>query len=587
MKVKNLLVVALIAILFGACNDDITDDKGGGSKTNGDAWLALRINPTITSRSVTSNNGGEEPGKPDESKVNSIRVILFDGFTDNAYVTDVVNLTLPVGKTDLLTQTEAFQVSSAAKSILVIVNPSTVLPNITEGISTLSIVNKAIENASVMDVTGGTTVRDGSNFMMTNASGYLYPQTAPVVLGGTPTPETLTTYKTKDEAEAGSRQTITVDRVVAKVRLYANTSPTPNGSKPSTDSEIRIIFADLQWGLNVTNKKFYPMSKRTLTFVETTNNTISTWSAQPYNMGSYRIDPNYTATENDLTTAQVEAGSYSPNYIASYNFADADFAGNSFTIDWKSASSGTGTGTGGAENNENTKNPVEYCLENTQNQATNKHAFTTHAVVEANVYPDWVRIVGDDYEAVTAGTDLMKIGNGIYTPSSLKNWLAADLNGAGTSFAGIINGYLAGLVAADALAAATAGIEEVIYSVDTQANIDAAIIAFNAMIDKVVVYAGRAGNYGNISYYAAGKSYYKIMLRHDDDTNMDNNELGEFGVVRNSVYDININSISNLGYPTIPKPDPDEEDEKEEVERWLSVQIDINPWTWYTQTENL
>ena len=73
------------------------------------------------------------------------------------------------------------------------------------------------------------------------------------------------------------------------------------------------------------------------------------------------------------------------------------------------------------------------------------------------------------------------------------------------------------------------------------------------------------------------------MIKHDD-TTAAMNALGEFGVVRNSVYDVHIGSISNLGYPEIPGPD---ETKDEEDKAWLSVKIDINPWTWYTQTEHL
>lgn len=74
------------------------------------------------------------------------------------------------------------------------------------------------------------------------------------------------------------------------------------------------------------------------------------------------------------------------------------------------------------------------------------------------------------------------------------------------------------------------------------------------------------------------------MIKHDD-TDLAVNELGEFGVVRNSVYDINVNKFNNPGYPDVPKPDPGEEDEDEDG--WLSIKINVNPWTWYTQTEEL
>ena len=72
------------------------------------------------------------------------------------------------------------------------------------------------------------------------------------------------------------------------------------------------------------------------------------------------------------------------------------------------------------------------------------------------------------------------------------------------------------------------------------------------------------------------------MIKHDD-TSAATNELGEFGVVRNSVYDINVKKFNNPGYPAIPDPDPDTPDESDES--WLSIEITPNPWTWYTQEE--
>ena len=55
-------------------------------------------------------------------------------------------------------------------------------------------------------------------------------------------------------------------------------------------------------------------------------------------------------------------------------------------------------------------------------------------------------------------------------------------------------------------------------------------------------------------------------------------------MVRNSVYDITVNKIMNVGFPDIPKPGKDD-DEKDNL--LISVQININPWTWYTQSIDL
>ena len=73
------------------------------------------------------------------------------------------------------------------------------------------------------------------------------------------------------------------------------------------------------------------------------------------------------------------------------------------------------------------------------------------------------------------------------------------------------------------------------------------------------------------------------MIKHDD-TDQVYNEFGEFGVVRNSVYDVHISKVNRIRVIRMfPKPDPGTKDEDED--KYLSIRINVNPWTWYTQTE--
>ena len=106
--------------------------------------------------------------------------------------------------------------------------------------------------------------------------------------------------------------------------------------------------------------------------------------------------------------------------------------------------------------------------------------------------------------------------------------------------------------------------------------------AFNVKKNAVTTHG--ADRHGTVSYYVGGVNYYPIMIKHDDSGDV-YNELGEFGVVRNSVYDVNISRVNNPGYPNIPEPDPGTKDEDED--NYLSIRINVNPWTWYTQTEEL
>lgn len=587
MKVKNLVVLALITFLFGACNDDITDDKGGGA-LDGEAWLALSINSGPSTRAI--NGPDQENGKPDESNVDKVRVVLFNGFTNTSQVTNVADLELTDTGSSLLTESKAFKVSSKAKSILIIINPSDKLPSIVEGSSTFADVNRAI-TATLQDVIGA-----GSNsFMMTNASGLLEPQdyaTTP----GTPVLGDVqnNTETTATAAEAtGRRLKVTVDRVVAKVRLY-NSATSPSGvPTPTEDSGIAITFSDVNWGLNVTNKKFYPISERTMTFVENRDG-VTTWSALPYMLGSYRKDPNYDdgtdgavnpAITNDANGNPV----YTPAYIENYNFADADLSGNTFSIDWKVPTTGTGAAAEGTA--------IEYCLENTQSEDFNDHAYTTQAVVRAKVYPSHYKLFDNTYQASSASGDWIKISNGYYTYTTLLGWIERELttfytNGTSPALTNSFNSYLEYLANNGAV-----GVSKITIPARdagaypdpaAQAAVSAALFGgtLQAAVADHHTTTGTGDSSGNVTYYKDGFSYYKIMLKHNNvDNNTVVNELGEFGVVRNSVYDITIGSIDNPGYPIIPKPDPETPDEENEY--YLAVEITINPWTWYSQTENL
>lgn len=86
--------------------------------------------------------------------------------------------------------------------------------------------------------------------MMTNAKGGLEPS-----VSGTGAPQNLTLYPTAADAESNTL-TLFVDRVAAKVRVQA-----------SKTSDVATI-GDVYWVLNVKNKKYFPVSKRTKTFFD-------------------------------------------------------------------------------------------------------------------------------------------------------------------------------------------------------------------------------------------------------------------------------------------------------------------------------
>lgn len=103
-----------------------------------------------------------------------------------------------------------------------------------------------------------------------------------------------------------------------------------------------------------------------------------------------------------------------------------------------------------------------------------------------------------------------------------------------------------------------------------------------------------------ILFYEHGWCYYRVLIRHFDDTQtpwsstaamMDNSTdqayggdeasyLGRYGVVRNNWYNININSVTHVGSPIIPPLTTNADDK---VEQLLNATLRISGWEKHDQ----
>lgn len=148
--------------------------------------------------------------------------------------------------------------------------------------------------------------------------------------------------------------------------------------------------------------------------------------------------------------------------------------------------------------------------------------------------------------------DWMLINGGFYTFATLMEWIEAELKAKyadkepttfPTARTTAYNRYLAAVGVGEISLPATGDAATITSLVDdfkaTKANVGNV-----AAKDRAITVTG-------LTYYVGAVSYYKIMIKHDD-TSAVTNELGEFGVVRNSVYDINVKKFNNPGYPAIP-----------------------------------
>lgn len=589
MKKKNFLMFALASFMFAACSESLPDggeDGGGNSSAGGDAWVSLNVVTTTTTKAL--HDPDQENGTADESKVNTMMALFFDshltGSNDPALLT---KLSWGTGDSEIGTPgqpggtpTKAFKVDKNSKAFMIILNPSSEFTTNVASASTFDDVNKIIANTSVGAVIGGT---NQNSFMMTNAKGKLEPTTITDAGSSvTVTDNDLVTYATASEAE-GKPYKVTVDRVAAKVRLFAD------NNYPQSTLDINTV----GWTLNVTNKKYYPMSERTKTWLETTARGCIT-PFDKWHFGSYRVDPNYDGQKTSM--ANITTTPYTDNY-AYYTHASAP--------SWVTATADS-TGPNAS------KIPALYCLENTQEENDNYQAYTTHVLLKVVSQPKGLQLPnnGGTYNGTTnsdndvdasgkvnPGSAWIKIGtDGYYSYKLVVKYIEAELTAKytdqapddylQTSVTNAFGAYLDSLVKysvpnVTAITLPTAAVFQAKLDDNTYSSIADGAQKIAASFEQAGVKTHGAAAYGNVSYYEGGEGYHVIMIKHDNDTDNTNNKLGEFGVVRNSVYDIAIKDIKTPGYPTIPEPDPGKKDEEEES--FISVEIGINPWTWYRQ----
>lgn len=544
MKKKNFLVLALAAFTFAACsNEDIVpggEDNNDVVNLEGDAWVALSVQSTKT-RAINTPN--QENGTPDESTITAVSAVFFTGHTDASVVTRIVKFT-DDDITNLPNRTSAFKVPKTSKAVLIIANPQNLNRTIQEN-DTYGTVNKVVTLTTEAEVTTGVAKSGG--FVMTNAKGDLEPSDTDG------SPKDLELFSTATAATS-SPLTIRIDRVSAKVRVYVKAD---SGEELS---DVATIDTDgTGWYLNVTNKKFYPASKRTKT-------AMNTWTPyDQYGLGSYRKDPNFGTGTAIGAWSDSDPSVYAENYFyVSSATKDTDIAWNKVNT------------------------TAKYCLENTQDEDFNKHAYTTQALLKVSYAPTTITNADDTKVTLANGTDWFNMNGIFYTQASVLTYIEEELTNKythkapaeyATDITDAYNEYIEALsltpVTIPAAKDDTKTAEEMAEELKGKFEALAASIATKSEGGKALK---------GVEYYSKGICYYKIMIKHDDSPTV-MNKLGEFGVVRNSVYDITVNKINNPGYPSIPDPDPSAPDEEED--RYLSIKIEVNPWTWYSQVEPL
>lgn len=640
MKRLNLIPLALTTLMLGACSSEDGLNVGSGSSVaQGEkGYISFSLNLPTTS-GVANRAANDNFGNGDEKEyaVNDAELLLFTGPNENdARFVGAYNLTVPMNSANtdgsnitVTSQKIVKQITNPTMNngdkiyALVVVNGKTcgVVPEFTDGTGSWDLGNgtskiamtarseksvgtkysdvatsKIVNNISVIANTSSTT----GSFLMLNAPLYSLPGGTVSPAGGTL--QTLTEIKpnnifhTEAEAKANPAANVYVERAVAKVTVTDETKDATSTNSLITSYEIN------GWTLDVTNKTSYLVHQFDDSWVRLTaaSTNYRFVGSAPVAANLYRTywgtDPNYdyyetgTASSTDTDPKDLKA-----------NFVQLEKT------------------TPTALNNTGSNNPG-YCLENTFDVNNQNENQTTRVVIAATlkVYPD--NAAADDKPATEEDQLGFYLLNGnkdvIYTKTKMTNEIkkaylsnpkvvealettnllqegkSVDGNDLNVTFANKNNsnnegGYLT-----------VAKVEITSEAINDKFTPGTTIPdALNPNAEDKTAYDGIINTINSqysIAYYKGGVAYYPVKIKHfgDDLTpwsegNYGNNEnkyLGRYGVLRNNWYNIQVNSIKNIGDPEVPEVFGNQDDPEQS---WISVSINVLSWAKRSQEVDL
>lgn len=571
MKIKHLFGLAVIAAMTASCssNEDLgTAGPGTGNNEAGVGYATFTINLPSTNGSTSGARGTRaagdeitfEKGDQKEYDVDNATLLIFKGAgtSENDYTfvesvslgsmapwkdpseTGVTTHAKITAKLNKVNTTDKFYA-------LVLLNNGTGsskkvdLP--TEG-QTFSGWNEA--TANVTDKIANTD--DG--FYMANAP--LYNKDNKVT---TLVPiESTKIYPTETQAASNPSTDIYVERGLAKITVTSASSTI----KPIADGTYKGDKVTIQnWGLDVTNKKSFPVHKTdgtgyneiwsnsntttpgstsTATTSRFVDNNTSTVAKRVY----WGVDPNYdNAALNDETTDGETKRTENFNYVKKDQLTA-------------------------------TTSEAKYCLENTFNLANMMQGQTTRVIFKAKYEP----------KDIPAGETFYMVGKNtaIWTEANLKAEIEAAVTKVVTSATTTNTTVDLANTENDITKAGNhllklSNIKVTGVTLD-QSNID----AINAKLglkegegistyEKAeAYYIARVKHFGVLTPWEAGQSY------GDDNLSF----LGRYGVLRNNWYELDVNKVSGPGYPDVPEVKPNVPDD--ENFKYISVSVKILSW---------
>lgn len=600
MKQRILFSIALAGLMLGSCSKDAIDSGNGASwNENGEGFISLSLNMPTTS-GTASRTVEFDDGVSSEYKVNDAILVLFTGaseseatfnsaykmglgnweyedddqITTSARIVQKINEITNLGngtKLYALVVLNANGVISVGENAGLSVNNTT----LTAGTSKLSDLNTSVatvtkeapwntsgflmSNSPLFSVAGGSTQPSGSSSTLVEI-------------------EADDIHTTEAEAIANPAASIYVERAQAKVQVNDATEDNNTFTITEKDGTTKTTYtyAIKNWDIDNYNTQ----SKLTRDFDDT-------WAAYP--------NAATTVGYRFVDGTAVETGA---SLFRTYWGKDVNYETNESNPALKTIANEDETPT-------LSKKPGEYtyCLENTTSVVPATGKELTRVIISAALAKGENGTAADFF---TINGDRSKIYLKASGEGSLENEVKSR----------ILNDE--GVKAAATAASVILTAESLIFSYSSDFTSkssgildnskDFTVTLVNTITDNegkiknainAVLYTTREGvntNNFEIDYYKDGICYYQAFIRHfdDDEAPWDTNTkpdqsgdnsskyLGRYGVLRNSWYVLNVNSITQIGDSTYPEIPEEPIDKKE-----FFISVDINIMAWAKREQNV
>ena len=605
------LALLLAAVLMVACSDSQepepqVPDILSRFNSEGKAWMTLQI--PLGGQTITRTTFDD--GSDDEWKVKDAYILIFAGANESAAkfasAYKVESPTLNTSAYEQITATITFTINDANINTGDKLYVFALLNNNSSAITTelFPATNVAFANGTTL-MGGSSAVSDLNNITIGSIkdnSGYFLMTNATLAKDNTPGADLQTLievpasyfFPTEAQAEANPAGHINVERLAAKTTVELS-----NGLTYSILGNSYAEFAnnDLSWALDNYNTSSYAYKHLSAVsyqrFVE--NDAI-----EPYYPLRYR-----THWAEDINYADGATTNFT-NYTNS-------------TLSWNSLDSSI-------------PQYCAYCAENTFDVANMKDNCTTSVLVrlKLNNGRDFytTSVTGQDVIFQPPGYELEEQGTS--ASSSFSRTRSNEVTYDGT-YTATIDDYLRTWLMQQSSALRSwvrdyGGNERKHLKIEVSGNAETGLASatlsqtaqtsgtgFNKFESLTNAYDETGGvtlkaylqallNSLTIKFYDDGYCYYRVLIRHFDDTqftkpwasdaSMTNNStaqvyggdtennLGRYGMVRNNWYNISIRSVTHVGSPIIPALTEDADDK---VPQFLNATLSINGWTSHGQ----